>query len=250
MKAIFTLPLLVLGLAACASFPRTAPPAGQGNYRAMGTEPFWDLTIGRELVFTDRGNNVSVLEPTPRVRRGTAGETYFGRRLSVALVHGPCSDGMSDRIYPDSAYVTVDGRTYRGCGANSAFFASVGEDGRDREQAQPDLAIRIVGRWIATNFDGRQAAPGARFALVVTPTMLRTQSVCNDVHGHYWIVERRLMPNGMQWPRTERGCDPDGMTLEDQVFAVMFYAPVISFPAPDRLRLVSARGSIEFKRAP
>ena len=48
------------------------------------------------------------------------------------IVHRPCSDGMSDRTYPDTVNVTVDGRAYRGCGADAAFFARVGEDGRDR----------------------------------------------------------------------------------------------------------------------
>ena len=37
--------------------------AGQATYRAIGTEPFWDLEIGRDLIFTDRGNNVSVQRP-------------------------------------------------------------------------------------------------------------------------------------------------------------------------------------------
>ena len=117
MKTMPALPLLVLGLAACQTVP-----AGQGDYRAIGTEPFWDLTIGRDLVFTDRGNNIQVAEPAPRARTGVAGETYVGRRLSVTIVHARCSDGMSDRSYPDTVTVTVDGRAYRGCGASIAFF--------------------------------------------------------------------------------------------------------------------------------
>jgi heat shock protein HslJ len=27
-----------------------------------------------------------------------------------------CSDGMSDRVYPDKVQVTVDGRQFNGCG--------------------------------------------------------------------------------------------------------------------------------------
>ena len=41
------------------------------------------------------------------------------------IVHAACSDGMSDRSYPDTVNVTVDGRPYRGCGANAAFFTAV-----------------------------------------------------------------------------------------------------------------------------
>ena len=113
--------LLALCLAACATLP--ASDAGQTSYRAIGTEPFWDLTIGTEMVFSDRGNTIAVAEPTPPVRIGFAGEIYAGRRLNVNVVHGACSDGMSDRTYPDSVAVTVDGHAYRGCGAPVAFFA-------------------------------------------------------------------------------------------------------------------------------
>ena len=97
MRMTFALPLLALGLAACQTYagphqgpygypepiPLPDPPVGQGDYRAIGTEPFWDLTIERDLVFTDRGNDVRVAEPLPPVRRGVAGESYQGRRLSV-----------------------------------------------------------------------------------------------------------------------------------------------------------------------
>ncbi len=51
-------------------------PIGETTYRAIGTEPFWDLEIGRDLIFTDRGNNVSVREPTPTPIHGIAGEIY------------------------------------------------------------------------------------------------------------------------------------------------------------------------------
>jgi uncharacterized membrane protein len=34
----------------------------------------------------------------------------------VNIVHGTCSDGMSDRVYPDKVQVTVDGRQFTGCG--------------------------------------------------------------------------------------------------------------------------------------
>lgn len=135
MKTILALPLLALGLAACQPAPYARSPqkvpvpaphkneAPQESYRAIGTEPFWDLTIGRELLFTDRGNNIVVSEPTPPVRTGVTGETYNGRRLMVSVIHAACSDGMSDRSYPDTVNVTVDGHAYRGCGAMASFFA-------------------------------------------------------------------------------------------------------------------------------
>ena len=96
--------------------PITPNPPG-GTYHAVGTEPFWDLTIDeRQMVFTDRGNNVQVAQPTPKVIIGFAGEIYQTPRLNVNIVHRQCSDGMSDRTYPDSVQVTADGHQYSGCG--------------------------------------------------------------------------------------------------------------------------------------
>jgi uncharacterized membrane protein len=68
------------------------------------------------MVFTDRGNNVQVAQPTPRVIVGFAGEIYQTRRLRVNIVHAECSDGMSDRTYRDKVQVDVDGHHYEGCG--------------------------------------------------------------------------------------------------------------------------------------
>jgi len=50
----------------------------------------------------------------------------------VTIVHSRCSDGMSERVYPDTVNLMVDGRPYRGCGAPRAFFSQTGEDGLPR----------------------------------------------------------------------------------------------------------------------
>ena len=141
---VAALPLLA-ALGACQSFPGPSGPPGYPepypqpspgpypqpeptveNYRALGTEPFWDLTIGRDLVFNDRGNSLQVIQPAPRPITGIAGEIYQTRRINVNIVHARCSDGMSERVYPDQVQVTVDGRAFRGCGGPSSFFAQSG----------------------------------------------------------------------------------------------------------------------------
>jgi uncharacterized membrane protein len=111
--------LPALALAACYPPPPPPPitpnPPG-GVYRATGTEPFWGLTIdGRQMVFTLAGTS-PITEPTPRVIVGIAGEIYQTPRLSVNIVHTQCSDGMSDRTYPDTVQITADGHHYEGCG--------------------------------------------------------------------------------------------------------------------------------------
>src|SRR5215218_7373179 len=86
------------------------PPAS--GYHASGTEPFWDLTIGTDMVFMDRGTGLAITQTTPQVIVGVAGEIYRTQRLEVNIVHAQCHDGMSDRTYPDTVQVYVDGKLY------------------------------------------------------------------------------------------------------------------------------------------
>lgn len=103
----------VILLAGCASTP---PPVPAISYRAAGTEPFWGLKIdNRQIEFTLAGSR-PVTQPTPKVIVGFAGEIYQTPRINVNIVHGSCSDGMSDRTYPDKVQVAVDGHRFNGCG--------------------------------------------------------------------------------------------------------------------------------------
>ena len=105
--------ILSLGLAsACAPLPPPPPPP----YHAVGTEPFWDVLIDEhDVTFTLSGSQ-PIRQPTPKVIIGIAGEIYQTPRINVNIVHAQCSDGMSDRVYPDKVQVTVDGHRFNGCG--------------------------------------------------------------------------------------------------------------------------------------
>ena len=118
MKQLLALaPVLALGACMVAPPPPPITPNPPGGvYRASGTEPFWGLTIDpQQMVFTLSGSR-PVAQPTPRVIVGFAGEIYQTPRLNVNIVHAQCSDGMSDRTYPDKVQVTVDGHQFNGCG--------------------------------------------------------------------------------------------------------------------------------------
>ena len=120
MKQLLSLAPLAL-LAACYGPPPPPPPITPnppgGVYRAAGTEPFWSLTVdNQQIVFTDRNTNVAVAQPTPSAINGVAGEIYQTPRIKLNIVHAACSDGMSDRNYPDKVQVDVDGKRFNGCG--------------------------------------------------------------------------------------------------------------------------------------
>jgi len=111
MKKLAFLALPVT-LAACAPLPAPPPPP----YHAVGTEPFWDVLIDEhDVTFTLAGSQ-PVRQPRPQAIIGIAGEIYQTPRINVNIVHGQCSDGMSDRVFPDKVQVTVDGKRFNGCG--------------------------------------------------------------------------------------------------------------------------------------
>jgi uncharacterized membrane protein len=102
----------LLPVSACASYPATPEAA----YRATGTEPFWSLTIDDRNIAFSRPEEQPIVQPRPKVIIGFAGEIYQTPRINVNIVHVQCSDGMSDRNYPDRVQVTVDGQRFNGCG--------------------------------------------------------------------------------------------------------------------------------------
>lgn len=90
------------------------------DYRAVGTEPFWVLTIGQGRIRLEELERPPVTVRTPVKRSGPGWRRYRTRRMTVTIAPGPCSDGMSDRRYPDSVTVVTGGRTLRGCGGLAA----------------------------------------------------------------------------------------------------------------------------------
>jgi len=111
MKKLLVVPILA-GLSGCL----TTPPPSPAPYHGVGTEPFWNLLIDEHNLTFVQPDAQPITQPTPRSIVGIAGEIYQTPRISVNIVHATCSDGMSDRVYPDKVQVTVDGRQFNGCG--------------------------------------------------------------------------------------------------------------------------------------
>jgi uncharacterized membrane protein len=108
--------LLTIALAASLGGCLSVPPPPAAPYHALGTEPFWNLLIDEHNLTFVQPDAAPVTQPTPRVIVGVAGEIYQTPRMNVNIVHATCSDGMSDRVYPDKVQVSVDGRQFSGCG--------------------------------------------------------------------------------------------------------------------------------------
>jgi uncharacterized membrane protein len=144
-----TLPLLLL-LGACqpqapegeaAQRPLDAPPPAAAApaapvvsdfgqpLRALGTEPFWavEVTDGTRLVLKRPDHPDAMFEaPGATISPGRAvwtARAADARTMTLTLFVSDCSDGMSDRRYPMTAEVELNGETLRGCAIPTAELA-------------------------------------------------------------------------------------------------------------------------------
>lgn len=104
---------VVASLGACLPHP----PPSAAPYRAVGQSADWTMIIDdRSLTFIPGPGQQPLLQPAPKPIIGIAGEIYQTPRINVNIVHAQCSDGRTNRAYPDRVQVDVDGRRYNGCG--------------------------------------------------------------------------------------------------------------------------------------
>ena len=111
-----------------------APPATQaapapnpfaGDLNALGTEPFWAVEIRETTLKLTRPDAPDVVVPNPGPRLAAGKAVWPGQGLVVTLTDGPCSDGMSDRVYPWFAEVTAGIDMYKGCATKASALKPV-----------------------------------------------------------------------------------------------------------------------------
>lgn len=175
---------LMLGSIATPALAQRAEP-----YRAVGTEPFWALTIDARTMKFEAPGQRTVTVATPKVIHGFAGEIYQTRRIGVNTVHKSCSDGMSDRVYPDTVQVTVDGRRYEGCGGAPAAD-------------EPRSAIE--GSWRIQTIAGRPAVRRTTVTVTFSGARMNGNTGCNMFNGSYRF-ERGFLTAG-PLVTTRRAC--------------------------------------------
>lgn len=103
--------------------PRETPPVPvldtkapeTAEYRAIGTEPFWAVTVRGSVATLQRPDKVPMRFSVEREddRRTVR---YLGEDFSMTISQGPCSDGISDAIWSDRVQVAFGEGTLKGCG--------------------------------------------------------------------------------------------------------------------------------------
>ena len=163
--------LAVAGMLALTALPAQAQSNAQ-PYRALGTEPFWSLTIDGSTIRYQpaSGRVVSTAKPRPII--GFNGERYEARRMTVDITHVECSDGMSDRTYHDTVTVTLGGRTLRGCGG-------------DILSERPAPASLLEGDWRIESINGRPVAPRTNPRVTFRGQRISGNASCNNFNGSF-----------------------------------------------------------------
>lgn len=217
----------ILLLAAPAAAQTAAAP-----YRALGTEPFWSLTIDARTIRYEPavGRAISVARPRQVARRD--GRSWRTPRLQVDITARRCSDGMSDRIFADTVRVRVDGQVLNGCGGR------VLSDG-DREL--------IAGTWRIDLLDGRRVSLARPATIVFDGTRLSGR-ICNSFGGSYRFARGTLTTGEIVG--TQMACTDGRGDVENRLLATLRRPLKVHQDARhDTLVLSDGRSSVTLRRS-
>ena len=217
--------LLLLPAAATAQTP--ADP-----YRALGTEPFWGLTIDGRTMRLDRPDEQPRVVPAPVPRPTFNGRRYEARTMTVDVTVAPCSDGMSDRRYSERVTVTVGRQTLRGCGGAATGISVVGQ--------------QLEGRgWTIVAIDGRRVVlDGAE--LRFQGGTLAGSAGCNRLSASYRLSGETLRVGLVR--ATRMACAEPVMASENRVLAALAQPLRIRWVGRETVVLASRRGGLVLSR--
>jgi uncharacterized membrane protein len=206
------------------------PPETATRYKALGTEPFWALELnGREMIFSEANTGLPISEPQPRPIRGFAGDIYQGQRINLNIVRGVgCSDGMSDRRYPDKVQVRIDARAFEGCGG----------------EVLPPARLANTS-WSVTSINGRDVVGGERYFVRFDGQRMAARLGCNSLSAPVQQVEARVIPGALT--ATRMACT--NMRDETEGSAVLSRPFDLSFGPGDDLTISNDAGFVKLRRA-
>jgi heat shock protein HslJ len=189
-------------LVACAAGAQTR----EDPYKAIGTEPGWALTIDGGLIrYVGDYGRTRVTATAPVPRPSFNGVRYVTPRITVDVTHARCSDGMSDRDYPDSVIVTVGRKTVRGCGG-------------DPIAVQPRPPV-IEGNWEIQAIEGRPLRGSRDATISFSGNRIGGNSGCNSFGGSYRFERGYLIAGPLI--STKMACPGAAMAQEQAIMGLL-----------------------------
>jgi heat shock protein HslJ len=196
----------LLALAACMPAGANAQSAAQ-PYHGLGTQPFWSITLDGQTIRYEPASGPVISVPSPRPIIGFNGERYETRRLTVDITHVRCSDGMSDRTYPDTVVLTVGGRKLRGCGGETAASSA------------PAQSTLLEGAWTIQAVAGRRPVTGTHPEVRFQGTRISGSTGCNNFGGAFRFDRGHLTTGALI--STRRACEPAANVQEQTVLKLL-----------------------------
>lgn len=228
MRHLLALPLAILATAPLAAQQFAAP-----SYRALGTEPFWTLTIGDGLIRLEEPGKRPTIVSVPAPRPTFNGRRYEARTLTVDITNAPCSDGMTDRRYPDTVTIDTGRRTLHGCGGAP-------------ETGDPRTARLDGTAWRIEALDGRPINQTRPTRLAFADGRLSGNAGCNQFGGSYTITGARLVTDRVF--ATRMACPGKAMQTEARILALLEQPLTLRPLGRATLILAGEQGSITLTR--
>lgn len=219
---------LTIAAAALAGTLLSAGPAysqqADGAYRALGTEPFWSVTVERGRMVYEDSEQRRVSERVARAQPMRLGYRYVTPRLRMTVFRGrECSDGMSDRRYADTVRVWVDGRSLQGCGG-----------------AILPPAILAGTSWRIVAIDGADVSREDRYEIQFAANRLSGRAGCNRFSGSYRVSSDGLQAGPLAM--TRMACPGPRMEHEQAVSRILAGRVRLYYPDGDTLLMRGVGG--------
>ncbi|VXC94948.1 META domain-containing protein [Sphingomonas sp. AX6] len=192
-------------------------------YRAVGTEPFWSLSITRDQIVYDdvERRRTAVRKPRPLNTNGNV--FYRARGMTVIIRNQECTDGMSDRRFADTVRVKIGRRTLNGCG-----------------RAYPDARSLDGSEWRIASVAGTAVILPRPATIAFTEDRVSGSTGCNRFMGDYAIQAGRLSTPRLAM--TRMACTGEASAIEAAVTDLL-NDPMVAYPMRDgSIRLVGTEG--------
>ena len=192
-------------------------------YRAVGTEPFWSLTITSDRIIYDDVENRRTAVRKPRAQSANGNVYYRARGMTVAIRNQECSDGMSDRRFADTVRVRIGRRTLNGCG-----------------RAYPDARSLDGSEWRIASVGGFAIKLQRPAIIAFADDRVSGSTGCNRFTGGYDIESGRLSTPRLAM--TRMACAGDAGEVEAALTGLL-NDPMVAYPMRDgSIRLVGIEG--------